>query len=371
VQETMNLINLIKNFKRQHLFTTPSHSGIGVGEFANLLGQKIFRYDFSEIDGFDNIRNPQGVLKKSQEKAAEIYDSQASFYLYNGSTSGILALMLSVLNENDKVLIPKNCHISVLNGLILSKADGIFFEPEYNQNFDTPEPISPAFIESILYETPDIKALIVTSPTYEGVVSDIETIATICKAYGVILVVDEAHGALWNFSGKLPTPAIQLGADASVQSLHKTAGALTQSSILHIAKNSKISPEKVQESLNLINSTSPSYLLLASIESAIAFLNSKKGAIELDKTLKNITITREKLSKILGVKLLGNDDFTKIFLKVEKKSGLDLSENLSKYGIEDELANEKGVLLLCGIGTSKEKLDKLYKAAKKIATSKN
>ena len=362
----MHLINLLKNFKRPFLFTTPSHCGVGFGEFSKLVGQKVFGYDFSEIDNLDNIRNPQGVLKKSQEKAAEIYNSKASFYLYNGSTSGILALMLSVLNENDKVLIPRNCHISVLNGLILSRADGVFIEPEYDEAFDVPKPISPSLIESALFENPEIKALIITSPTYEGVVSDLTTIATICKAHDVILIVDEAHGALWNFSDKLPTPAISLGADASVQSLHKTAGALTQSSILHISKNSKILPKKVQESLNMINSTSPSYLLLASIESAIAFLASKKGAMKLDKTLNEIIKIREKLSKIEGVKILENEDFTKIFLGIERLSGYKLSEKLSEHNIEDELANEKGVLLLCGLGTSKQKLDKLYKAVRKI-----
>jgi lysine decarboxylase len=363
----MNLINLLKKFKRPHLFTTPSHSGTGFGEFAKLVGQNIFKYDFSEIDGFDNIRNPKGVLKNSQKKTAEIYDAQASFYLYNGSTSGILALMLSVLDEKDKVLIPRNCHISVLNGLILSRAEGIFIEPEYDEDFDVPKPISPAVIESTLYENPEIKTLILTSPTYEGVVSDLTTIATICKAYGCILIVDEAHGALWNFSAKLPTAAIKNGADASVQSLHKTAGALTQSAILHIAKDSKIKSAKVQKSLNLINSTSPSYLLLASIEGSIEFLSSKKGAVELDKTLKHILKIREKLSKIDGVKILENGDFTKIFLTVEGLSGFELSEKLSEYNIEDELANEKGVLLLCGLGTSKDKLDKVYKVVKNRA----
>lgn len=363
----MNLLNLLKNFKRPYLFTTPSHCGEGLGEFAKLVGQKIFKYDFSEIEGFDNIRNPQGILKSSQEKAAKIYDGKASFYLYNGSTSGILALMLSILNENDKVLIPRNCHISVLNGLILSRAEGIFLEPEYDENFDVPKPISPDLIEAKLYENSDIKAVILTSPTYEGVVSDLLTISTICKVYGVILIVDEAHGALWNFSDKLPTPVILLGADASVQSLHKTAGALTQSSILHISKGSKISPQKVQESLNLINSTSPSYLLLASIESAIEFLSSKKGTLELNKTLADILKTRENLSEIRGVEVLKNEDFTKIFIKVEGLSGYKLSEKLAEYNVEDELANEKGVLLLCGLGTSKAKLDKLYKAIKKIA----
>lgn len=365
----MDLINLIKKFKRPYLFTTPSHAGQGFGEFARLVGQKIFQYDFSEIDNFDNIRNPKSIFKNSQEKAAGIYDSKASFYLYNGSTSGIIALMLAALNENDKVLIPRNCHISVLNGLILSRAEGVFFEPEYDKDFAVAKAVSPNTIEQKLEEIPDIKAVIITSPTYEGNASDIKAIAQICHGHNVILIVDEAHGALWNFSDKLPIPAIKLGADASVQSLHKTAGALTQSSILHIAKESKIQSEKVQKSLNLINSTSPSYLLLASVEGAINFLTSKKGQKKLDKTLENILKTREKLSSLKGLKLLKNEDFTKIFLQIDGLSGYELSEKLTKENIEDELANEKGVMLLCGIGTSERKLEKLYTSVKKILIS--
>lgn len=363
----MDLINLIKKFKRPHLFTTPSHSGKGFGEFAKLVGQKIFQYDFSEVDGFDNIRNPEGIFKKSQEKAAQIYDAQTSFYLYNGSTSGILALMLATLNEDDKVLIPRNCHISVLNGLILSKAEGVFLEPEYDTDFGVAKAIEPRMIKQKLDKNQDIKVAIITNPTYEGNVSDIKAIAQICQERDVILIVDEAHGALWNFSEKLPTPAIKLGADATVQSLHKTAGALTQSSILHVAKDSKINPQKVQKTLNLINSTSPSYLLLASIENSIDFLNSQKGQKKLDRTIENILKTREKLSKIHNVEILKNEDFTKIFIKINGLNGYELSEKLSELNIEDELANDNGVMLLCGIGTTEKKLNTLIKAIEKIS----
>ncbi|MDD3419661.1 MAG: aminotransferase class I/II-fold pyridoxal phosphate-dependent enzyme [Candidatus Gastranaerophilales bacterium] len=365
----MDLINLIKNFNRPHLFTTPSHCGVGFGEFAKVVGQRIFRCDFSEIDGFDNIRNPKSIFKSSLAKASLIYDSGASFYLYNGSTAGILALMLSVLDIDTQVLIPRNCHISVLNGLILTHAQGVFLEPEYDDVFGVAKAIEPSAVEQKLTEHPDIKAVIVTSPTYEGVVSDIEAIAQICHERGVVLVVDEAHGALWNFSDRLPTPSIHLGADATVQSLHKTAGALTQSSILHISKNSLITPGKVQESLNLINSTSPSYLLLASIEGAIKYLHSRKGSLKLEKLLDEIIHIRKELSQIDGVSLFENDDFTKIFVKVEGLSGEKLSDLLYKNKIEDELINESGVLLLCGLGTTHRKLKKLCKVVKKIATT--
>lgn len=361
----MSLINLVTNFKRRILFTTPSHDGVGFGEFAKLLGQKIFKYDFSEIEGFDNIREPEGVFLESQTKASTIYDSKASFYLFNGSTSGILALMLTTLNQGDKVLTTKNSHISVFNGIKLSKAEPVFLALDYEEDFDVPKPITYEKFEQSL--TNDIKVAIITSPTYEGVVTEIEPIAKLCQERGIILIVDESHGALWNFNDTLPTPAIKQGADASVQSLHKTAGALTQSSILHISKTSKIEPNKLQESLNLINTTSPSYLLLASAESSVEFLNSKKGQKELSSFIKHIMLTRKNLSLIEGVKLLDTGDITKIFIKIKGISGEELSDKLMDKNIEDELVNNKGVLFLTGLGTTKSKLKKLEHAIKTIA----
>lgn len=366
----MSLINLLKRFKRPILFTTPSHSGKGFGRFAKLLGRKIFQYDFSEIEGLDNIREPEGVFLKSQKRAAEIYDSKASFYLFNGSTSGILALILATVAEGDKVLTTKNAHVSIFNGIKLVKAEPVFLELEQDKKFDVPKPIYFEKFKQILSD--DIKVVIITSPSYEGVVSDMVPIAKLCKERGVFLIVDESHGALWDFSDKLPAPAIKCGADATVQSLHKTAGALTQASIMHISKDSVLSSEKVQECLNMINTTSPSYLLLASAESSVEFLASRKkhgGQKELQWLLLRIEKTRERLSQIEGVELLSTPDITKIFLSIKGLSGHELSAELMKHNIEDELCNDKGVLLLCGIGTSKKKLQKLENAVGGIAIS--
>lgn len=361
----MSLINLIKKFKRPVLFTTPSHGGRGYGEFRKLMGRKIFKYDFSEIDGLDNIREPEGVFLESQKRASQIYGSSSSFYLYNGSSSGILALMLATLSEGDKVLVTRNAHVSVVNGIKLTKAEPVFLELDYDEEFDVPKPITKEQIEKVLSD--DIKVAIITSPTYEGVVSNIDAISGVCKDKGIILLVDESHGALWNFSYKLPTPAIQLGADATVQSLHKTAGALTQASILHLSQASRLCADRVQECLNMINSTSPSYLLLASAESSVEFLHSEKGQKELDKLMNNIEAIRGKLSTIDGVKLLDAGDITKIFLSVDGRSGEELSSKLVAYDIEDELVTDKGVLLLSGLGTDKRKLKKLEKAIRAIA----
>lgn len=368
----MIVTDFAKKFKqasKRFLFTTSTHlqSRVVNNPSRSLAGNKVFRSDFSEIEGFDNIRNPQSLFLQSQKQAAQIYDSSWSFYLYNGSTSGILALMLSVLNEGDKVLISANAHISVIQGLILSGASPVWLMPEKSK-FGLFGSVNPFEIKRLLEIHKDIKAVILTSPTYEGIKSDIKEISQICHQKNALLLVDEAHGALWNFSTKLPETSIKEDADASVQSLHKNASALNQGAILHLSKSTSIDPEKVQQSLNLVCTTSPSFPILSSVESAVGFLNSKKGQKRLNELLDNVLKMREKLSEIEGVELLQNDDPTRIFLKIKGLSGYQLSEILfEKFRIEDELCNSQGILLVCGIGTTRKHLEYLLRSVKKIS----
>lgn len=364
----IDAIKRIKNSKRV-LFTTPSHSqgSIIPSVVKNLIGLKAFQSDMSETDGLDNLKHPENCILKSQEKAAQIYGAQNTFYLVNGSSSGMLALMLTTLKENDKVLIARNAHESVFNGLVLTGAVPVWFAPDYCENFDVLLGVTLENVEDAYRQNPDVKALIITSPTYEGVCSDIKKIAEFCSKKGIVFIVDEAHGGLLSFSEKLPRRAIDLGADATVQSLHKTTPALTGSALLHIKKNSLINPKEVQKNLNLINSTSPSWLILASIEGAIEYLNSKKGRIELNNLIENI----EKFKNIhSSFKFLEgqNCDPTKILIKKDGVSGEVLSYFLSENNIEDELVTQKAVLCLCGIGTTKKKLRKLSKVLKKFSS---
>ena len=370
----MYLINAIKKFikNKPTLFTTPGHAqGEGISpEFKRLISKKAFKIDLSELEGLDNLQNPTGAILKSQQKASEIYNSKASFYLVNGSTSGILALMLATVKSNEKVLIARNVHKSVINALTLSGAMPVWVNTQWIDEWNIPGPVSPEEIKNCLSNIPDIKAIWITSPTYQGVVSDVATISKLCKERGVVLIVDEAHGSLWNFSEKLPIPAIQLGADASVQSLHKNASSLTQGAILHLSHTSKINPEKIQQCLNIINTTSPSYLILSSIEASIEYLSSKTGKKKLDNLLENIDKFREKLSEYENISFLENTeryqiDKTKILLAIKDVSGHELSDCLQeKYNIEVEMDNNKSILALTGIGTDKEKLNKLFKAIK-------
>lgn len=380
----MYILDALKNTAKNNpvLFTTPGHSyGNQVEDaFIKTVGNLPFEFDFSEIEGLDNLQNPEGVIKKSLEWASDIYNSKASFYLINGSSSGIIALMMSIATSNDKVLIARNAHKSVINALIVSGAIPIWFDPTWLSEWNISGVPDSNQIKEYLSKNKDIKAVFITSPTYEGVVADIKAISEVCKFYQVPLIVDEAHAALWNFSDKMPVPAIKLGADASVQSLHKTASCLTQGAILHIADGSVISKEKMQRCLNIINTTSPSYLLLASIEASIEYLNSSNGKKVLDNLIQNVQNFRNSLKKYTEINFLEcSKDFsvdqTKICFSIKDISGMDLADYCEEnFNLEVELCNNKSIMALTGIGTNAENLNILYKAvvaAQKILDKKN
>lgn len=364
----MSIIKFIKKFKKinRTLFTTPSH-GQGEGgapEVMNLLGKKFFSCDISEIEGADNLAYPKGIIKSAQDNAAKIYNSKATFFLTNGSTSGIIAAMNVVLSRNDKVLITRNCHKSIYNGLVITGAVPVWMMPHYNKDWGIYETVNADYLEEILSRNKDIKLFIMTNPTYEGLITDVSKISEICKKHNVKLLVDEAHASLWNFHMALGIPALLQGADMVVQSLHKTAGALNPSALLHIGNDSSINPKFVQQSLNLITTTSPSYPLLLNIEGTVNYLNSDKGKAEISTLVKNVNRLVRTLRAIPNLEVFSyNNDVTKILVKVTNMSGFELSDILfEKYNIEDELANEKSVLFLTGLGTTKSKLKKLEKA---------
>ena len=368
----MSIIKFIQKFKKSNrtLFTTPSH---GQGDFvapdcSKMLGRRFYTCDYSEIEGFDNLAKPTGIIKITQDEAAKVYGAKNTFFLTNGSTSGIIAAMLTVLNKNDKVLIARNCHKSVYNGLVLTGAVPIWVMPHYNRDWGIYEPVNYDYIEETLQRNRDIKLFIMTNPTYEGLMTDVYRVSHICKKYGVKLLVDEAHGALWNFHKALGTPSLIQGADIVVQSLHKTAGALNPSALLHLSKETDIDASKVQKSLNLITTTSPSYPLLINIEGTINYLNSEKGKEKLSDLVKHVNRLIRTLKSIPNLEVYSyNNDVTKLLVKVTNMSGFELSDILfEKYNIEDELANEKSVLLLMGLGTTKSKLKKIEKALTEI-----
>lgn len=346
------------------LFTTPSHdrTSFVIPDVSDYVGRKFFHHDLSEINDLDNLAEPEGEILLSMQNAASLIGVEDLFYLINGSTSGILAAMLSVLKEGDEVLIARNCHKSVLNGLVLTGAVPRWFLPEMDTEWGVFKGVSPKAVEQNLKINTSVKAVIITSPTYEGMNSDIEAIADICHSFGVLLIVDEAHGALKSFAPNIfGKNAVSLGADICIQSLHKTCGAPNPCAIL--LSNGMISREKIQNSLNIINTSSPSYPMLAAIEKTITYLLGKDGQEKILKLCNDIEDLKKAFANSENIDFCNYNDFTKIMVKINGLSGFVLSDILfDEFHIEDELCNNVSSLLLTGIGTTKHKLKQLEKA---------
>ena len=374
----VNLLKKIKNktsrFRRRSYFTTPSHhmGSFTIPKMSEILGNSFYNCDVSEIEGIKNFEGPSKQLIHSQENASEVYGTKATFYLTNGSTSGVVASMLTVLRPYDKVLVARNCHKSVYSGLVLTIALPIWVMPNYNEDWGIYEYVNPNIIEQVLELHPDIKAIIITSPSYYGALCDVEKIARIARERNVYLIVDEAHGALYKFDKTIGTSAVDVQADFCIQSLHKTAGGVNPTALLHVGFESNIDINDVQKSLDLITTSSPSYPMLASIEATVDFLNSKKGKAKIATLVDDVERFKKRLLKLKNVHIYSqNNDITKILIKIDGFSGFEISDILlNRFNIEDELANEKSILFVCGIGTTLRKLNKLYGALKKISRMK-
>lgn len=250
-------------------FYTPGHKrGQGISQsLADFFGKATFRADLPELAELDNLFAPESVIQQAQQLAAEAFGAAQTWFLVNGSTCGIEAAILATCGSGDKIILPRNVHSSAIAGLILSGAIPIFVNPEYDPVLDITHSITPNAVQAALEEHPDAKAVFMVYPTYYGVCGDVRAIASLAHQYNIPLLVDEAHGAHFAFHPQLPTPALAVGADLSVQSIHKTLGALTQASMLHV-QGDRIDGECISKALQLVQSTSPSYLLLASLDAA-------------------------------------------------------------------------------------------------------
>ncbi|NJN37452.1 MAG: aminotransferase class I/II-fold pyridoxal phosphate-dependent enzyme [Acaryochloridaceae cyanobacterium CSU_3_4] len=253
----------------QVAFHTPGHKG-GRGLPAVVLeqlGAALGAMDLPELPELDNLFAPESVILDAQALAAELFGAEQTWFLTNGSTCGILAAILATCGPGDPIIMPRNIHQSVLSGLILSGAIPIFVEPDYDLNRGVVQGMTPEQVEEALALVPETKAILLVYPTYEGICSDIAGIVALAHGRGIPLLVDEAHGAHFRFHPDLPQSALAAGADLAVQSTHKVLGALTQAAMLH-GQGDLIERHRVSQALQLVQSTSPNYLLLASLDVA-------------------------------------------------------------------------------------------------------
>lgn len=252
-------------------FHTPGHNR-GVGLPTTLEDWKeIARFDLSELEGLDSLHAPTGVIAEAQSLAAEAWGAERTWFLVNGSSAGIEAMLLAATRPEERILIPRNCHQSVIHGLVLSGAVPVFLEPAWDPQWQLAHGLTAGAVDAALRQDPHIRAVLLVHPTYFGAVGETRAIAEVVHARGLPLLVDAAHGAHLHFHPELPECALACGADLVVHSAHKTLPALTQSALLH-QQGTRIDPERVARALRLVQSTSPSYLLMASLDCARAWM---------------------------------------------------------------------------------------------------
>ncbi len=257
--------------------------------------------DITEVEGADSLHNPKGVIKKSLENLSKVFGSDYSFISVNGSSGGIISAVLSCCYEGDKIIVPVNCHKSVYSAVVLSGAVPVYIEPEYF-GYGIWGEVSAESVKEAIIKNENVKAVVITSPTYEGICSDIKTISDICHEKNIILIVDEAHGAHMVFHNYFPKTALMQGADIAIQSLHKTLMAMTQIAVVHI-KGNRADKERLFKCISMTISTSPSYVFMGNIDYMLGMLN-KNGKEIFNNYVCELSEFRYKMKKLKNIFLI-------------------------------------------------------------------
>ena len=265
------LIHKLKEYARSDMypFHMPGHKRTGDMGFPDP-----FTVDITEIDGFDNLHHPEGILQSSMDWAAQVYGADQTYYLVNGSSSGILSAVCGAVPRGGRILVSRNCHKSVYHGICLNQLKASYVYPQEIEGLGIQGGITAEDVDRMLNRYMDTQAVLIVCPTYDGIVSDIEAIARIVHRAGLPLIVDEAHGAHFRYDAMFPASALDLGADVVIQSVHKTLPSLTQTALLHIKCNRPdggcyADRERIDRYIHMVQSSSPSYVLMASIENSI------------------------------------------------------------------------------------------------------
>ncbi len=380
-QHDTPLFDALKNYMKERVisFHVPGHKhGVGNPELLSFLGKNTMNIDLTIMPDIDSIMHPTGVIKQAEMLAAEAFDAEHAFFLVNGTSSGIQAMIMAACKQNEKILLPRNVHKSVISSIILSGAEPVYIQPRIDHEYGMAMGLEVQDVRSAVRKNPDSKALFVINTTYYGVASPLAEIVDIAHDAGMMVLVDEAHGAHLKFHESLPISAMEVGADISASSTHKLAGSLTQSSMLFL-KGERIAPSYVKEVLNLSQTTSPSYILLASLDVARKQM-ALKGNELMTRTINLAQWARLMINNIEGLKCMGNEvldkydgfslDPTKLCINVKGLgiTGYEASEIIrANSHIQVELADFYNLLAVVGIGDNKKTITSLVKALTNMA----
>ncbi|MEW6547183.1 MAG: aminotransferase class I/II-fold pyridoxal phosphate-dependent enzyme [Bacillota bacterium] len=364
------LVDALTEYARQGVirFHMPGHRG-GQGcpdVLRDWLGEAM-RLDATGVLGLDDLHQPGGVLQITQELAARCFGADHTFFLVNGTSAGVHAMILATCGPGDKIIVARNLHKSALAGLVLSGAHPIYVQPELDSELGISMGVEAHAVAAALETHPEARAVLVVSPTYYGVTSDLEALAALAHSYDVPLLVDEAHGPHFRFHPALPTPALEAGADAAAQGIHKILSGLTQASMLHLRGN-RVDVTRMQYVLRILQSTSASYLLMASLDAARAQM-AREGYRLWEKALHLAALLREGVAAIPGLATFGRErvgrpgvhdlDLTKVTVHV---AGLGINgpeaEHILRYryGIQAEMSDLYNLLFIVGYGNTREEV---------------
>jgi len=366
--------------RRTAAFHTPGHKRGQTLDPAlrTLMGDRVFLADLPELPDLDNLFAPSGVIQQAQVLAAQAFGAEQTWFLSNGSTAGVIAAILATCNPGDKIILPRNVHQSAVSGVILAGVVPIFVQPDYDPHLDLAHSVAPAAIAQVLAQHPDAKAVLIVSPTYLGVCGDVAAIAHLCHQQHVPLLVDEAHGPHFGFHPDLPMSALQAGADIAVQSTHKVLSALTQAAMIH-AQGQLIHRDRLSKAVALVQSTSPNYLLLASLDAARRQM-ATEGKELMERTLQLAEAARSNIAQIPGLSVLNlsrdhspgafDCDRTRLTVMVSGLNidGFTADEWLNHHcGVIAELPTLHHLTFIVTLGNTQEDIDRLIQGFKQLA----
>lgn len=335
-------------------------------------GLDLHNADITEIDGFDNLHDARGILRDAQERAGRLYGGSKTWFLVNGSTVGLLCAIAACCQPGDSLLMGRNCHKAVYNGVYLNHLNPIYIYPKVHGLYGVYEGMDPQKVRRAFDRNPAIRALVVTSPTYDGVVSDTRAIAKIAHEYGAVLIVDEAHGAHFGFSSYFPGSALASQADIVIHSVHKTLPAPTQSALIHV-QGERVDREKLGRLLTYYQSSSPSYILMAGIDRCMQLIEDE-GDVLFSEYSGRLDGLRRGLGELDHIKLAEKEDFdsnckdydrSKLFLYTGASSlnGQKLYDRLrDQYHLQMEMAGRQYTLGMTSFCDTEEGFDRLMAA---------
>jgi arginine decarboxylase len=373
----------IKKFylTHKHTFSVPGHKqGKGIDPETSMeLGQDLYYNDMAVLIGVDDRKQSEDYQGKAEELAADAYGADKCFFSTNGTSLSVHAAIMSVANEGEKILVSRNCHFSMIAGIIISRVEPIFLEPTIDEDWDVSHGIAPDTLEKLLKENSDVKGVFIVSPDYFGVTSDVKTLSEICHKYNKPLIIDEAWGPHFAFCKNLPASAISSGADLAMGSLHKTMTALGQSSVIML-KGDRVPVEKFQQVYHLFETTSPSSLIMASMDASRRQMKLHGEEI-WNHAIDMARMARTELSKIEGIRVMGKEvlgppgmfdlDETKIVMDMKPLgvSGFEASDWLWKEkNVGVELADHRRLMALFTVADDEASVAILISAMKDLAS---